>query len=308
MPHHRYAFSPLFALAFVLVGTSGFKSETRPDQRNAILISWDGALREHVRSDLGRKELPHLARLASEGALVDIDVTGHQTDTKSGHAQMLTGYDPKLTGVYSNGNFNPIPAGYSIFERLQQAFGKKSMTTIMLTGKDHNLGSRGPSAGGHGEPYFLVRPNITVWDGDQLRPARTIAEKAIGYIDTYAGKGRFILFIHFPDIDLGGHRYGEGSDDYQRALVECDQLLGRILDELKNKGVDDRTLVYVSADHGFDVGTTHHGNATHIFLATNDPKVARNGEQRDITPTILSAMGVTLSTITPPLPGKLLSK
>ena len=51
MPHHRYAFSPLFALAFVLVGTSGFKSETRPDQRNAILISWDGALREHVRSE-----------------------------------------------------------------------------------------------------------------------------------------------------------------------------------------------------------------------------------------------------------------
>ena len=289
--------------AFILFGAAAFNPKTAPEERNAILISWDGALREHVRAALARGKLPNLAKLTHLGALVDIDVTGHQTDTKAGHAQLLTGYDPALTGVYSNGKFNPIPRGYSIFERLTQALGKQGITTIMLTGKDHNLGSRPPGLLSHGEPYFLVRPSITVWDGDQMRSASKVGEKAVSYIRNYANKGRFFLFIHFADIDVSGHRDGESSEAYDRALSECDLWLGKIMTELESLGADGRTLVYVSADHGFEVGTKNHGNAPHIFLATSDPSVAQAGQQRDVAPTILHAMGVDLAKISPALPG-----
>jgi len=298
----------LVSLAFMLLGASAFNAKTRPEERNAILISWDGALREHVRGDLARGKLPNLARLVRLGALVDLDVTGHQTDTKAGHAQMLTGYDPALTGVYSNGKFNPIPSGLSIFERLHQSLGMHGITTIMLTGKDHNLGSRAPGLLSHGEPYYLVRPGITVWDGDEMRQAFVVGEKAVNYVRDYAKKGRFFLFIHFPDIDLNGHSYGEDSDAYDSAMVECDRWLGKIMTELETQGIDGRTLVYVSADHGFEVGTKIHGNAPHIFLATSDSSVSQAGQQRDITPTILRAMGVDLSKIIPALPGKPLGK
>jgi predicted AlkP superfamily pyrophosphatase or phosphodiesterase len=296
------------SLAFIFFGAAAFNPSTRPKERNAILLSWDGALREHVRGDLARGKLPNLAKLARTGALVDIDVVGHQTDTKAGHAQMLTGYDPALTGVYSNSKFNPIPSGYSIFARLHQAFGERGITTIMLTGKDHNLGSRGPGWFSHGEPYHLVRPGITVWDGDQLRSASVVGQKAVDYIRDYAKRGRFLLFVHFPDIDLNGHRYGEDSEAYDNAMVECDGWLGKIMTELENQGIDRRTLVYVSADHGFEVGAKNHRNAPHIFLGTSDPSVSRAGQQRDITPTILHAMGVDLAKITPALPGRSLGK
>ncbi|HEY5282390.1 MAG TPA: alkaline phosphatase family protein [Polyangia bacterium] len=298
----------LGSLVFLFLGASAFNAKTRPEERNAILISWDGALREHVRGDLARGKLPNLARLIRLGALVDLDVTGHQTDTKAGHAQMLTGYDPALTGVYANGKFNPIPSGTSIFERLHQALGKHGITTIMLTGKDHNLGSRAPGLFSHGEPYHLVRPGITVWDGDEMRRADVVGEKAVSYIRDYAKQGRFFLFIHFPDIDLNGHSYGEDSDAYDSAMVECDRWLGKIMTELENQGIDGRTLVYVSADHGFEVGTKNHRNAPHIFLATSDPSVSQAGQQRDITPTILRAMGVDLAKISPALPGRPLGK
>jgi arylsulfatase A-like enzyme len=279
--------------------------QTRPEERNAILISWDGALREHVRDDLARGKLPNLAGWFARARWWILDVTGHQTDTKAGHAQMLTGYDPALTGVYSNGKFNPIPSGYSIFERLHQAFGKQGITTIMLTGKDHNLGSQRARLLSHGEPYFLVRPGITVWDGDQMRPASVVGEKAVSYIRSLrqAREGSFSSST-FADIDLGGHRDGEGSEAYDNALVECDRWLGKILTELETQGIDGRTLVYVSADHGFEVGGKNHGNAPHIFLATSDPSVAQAGQQRDIAPTILRAMGVDLAKISPALPGK----
>jgi predicted AlkP superfamily pyrophosphatase or phosphodiesterase len=296
-----------FLLVAILLAASAFKPQTRPEQRNAILISWDGALREHVRANVGSGKMPHLARLAKEGALVDIEVTGHGTDTKPGHAQLLTGYDPSVTSVYSNSKFGAIPRGYSIFERLQQAFGKNAVATIMLTGKGPNLGSQDPDAG-PAEPFFLIRPALTLWDGDQIRPARIIGEHAIRYIDRFAGKGRFFLFVHFPDVDVAGHTYGEASAEYDRALAECDAWLGRIMAELEKEGVADRTLVYVSADHGFDKGTKRHTSATHIFLGTNDANVSQAGEQRDIAPTVLTAMGVDLSKLTPRLPGKVLSK
>jgi predicted AlkP superfamily pyrophosphatase or phosphodiesterase len=298
----------LASFLYIFLGTSAFKPEMRVERRNAILISWDGALREHVRASLLHRKLPNLARLTGEGTLVDIDVVGHQTDTKSGHAQMLTGYDPKITGVYGNNNYRPIPRGYTIFERFHQALGKHGITTIMLTGKDRNLGSQGPTLTNNADPYYLVRSGITVWDGDRNRPANAVGEKAVRYIDDYAGKGRFFLFIHFADIDANGHKYGESSDEYDQALVECDRWLGKIMDQLEARGIDDRTLVYVTADHGFTPGVKTHSHATNIFLGTNDPKVTRNGQQRDIMPSVLASMGIDYSQIVPALPGKPLFK
>lgn len=299
--------SQVLAGLAILLLAAAFKPAVPPEQRSAILISWDGAGRERVRAAVAAGKLPNLARLAREGALVDIEVTGHPTDTKPGHAQMLSGYDPSVTGVYSNDRFRPIPRGYSVFERLHQAFGKRGLVTIMLTGKGPNLGSLTP-ADGAAEPFALTRPSITVWDGDRVRLARVVGKRAVRYVQRYASKGRFFLFIHFPDVDVAGHTDGEDSSAYERALVDCDAWLGRIVEAIAEHGASDRTLIYVTADHGFDKGTKRHSAATQIFLGTNDPQVGQAGEQRDITPTILSAMGVDPAKISPRLPGEVLGK
>ena len=296
-----------FVLVVLLFAVTAFKPSTSPEQRNAILISWDGAGGEHVRALIAAGKMSSLARLAKQGALVDIEVTGHGTDTKPGHAQMLTGYDPNLTSVYTNAKFGPIPRGYTLFERLHGAFGRKRFATVMLTAKGPNLGSQSPE-GTQPEPFSIARKSITVWDGDRIRPARSVGKRALRYIRKFAGKGRFFFFIHFADPDVAGHLYGEASSEYDRGLVECDRWLGEIMDALDASGISDRTLVYVTADHGFDKGTKRHAAATGIFLITNDPGVSRSGEQRDIAPTVLSAMGVDPTTITPRLPGKRLSK
>jgi predicted AlkP superfamily pyrophosphatase or phosphodiesterase len=297
----------ILAVALILVGAAAFQRTVPANQRSAILISWDGALREHVRRDLGQGKLPNLARLTQRGSLVDLDVVGHPTDTKSGHAQMLTGYDPQVTGVFSNRNYRPIPQGLTIFERLRQALGRDAITTIMLTGKDHNLGSQGPGLLLGADPYFFSRSGITVWDGDKNRPASVVGRKAVDYIAQLGGTRRFFLFVHLPDTDIAGHTYGEDSDAYDRALVECDHWLGKMLEEIARTGIDDRTLVYVTADHGFDVGSKQHGHAPHVFLGSSDASL-RSGQQRDIAPTVLSALGIDLSKLDPALPGKALGR
>jgi hypothetical protein len=75
--------------------------------RNIILVGWDGAQRNHVKESLSRGELPNLEKLSAEGALVAIDIY-RVTDTKAGWSQILTGYEPEVTGVFSNGNYQPI--------------------------------------------------------------------------------------------------------------------------------------------------------------------------------------------------------
>jgi len=52
--------SRLFLSVLVLVGATAFKPSTPPRQRSAILISWDGALREHINDSLKRSQMPNL--------------------------------------------------------------------------------------------------------------------------------------------------------------------------------------------------------------------------------------------------------
>jgi len=111
--------------------------------RNVILIGWDGAQREHVEQCLARKELPSLQRLIDQGRYVKIDVEG-TTDTKAGWTQILTGYYPEVTGVYSNSRFQPVPAGLSIFERLESNFGKDQFVTVAVIGKKQHCGEINP--------------------------------------------------------------------------------------------------------------------------------------------------------------------
>lgn len=131
-------FSILVIFSMVSIPLSQISSEEKTTPVRVILIGWDGAQREHVQECLGRGELPTLKTLMSQGAMVNIDVVG-KTDTKAGWSEILTGYGPDITKVYSNANFAPIPEGYTVFERLKQYYGKDFITGAVI-GKDHHVG------------------------------------------------------------------------------------------------------------------------------------------------------------------------
>lgn len=111
--------------------------------QNIVLFGWDGAQRDHVKECLSRRELVNLQKLIDEGAFVNIDIEG-QTDTKAGWTQILTGYYPEVTGVYSNRQCQPIPKDLSIFERLEANFGPDKFVTVAVIGKSGNVGAAAP--------------------------------------------------------------------------------------------------------------------------------------------------------------------
>lgn len=367
----------LIMLAVMLVALCApawsFDPSTPPAQRNAILFSWDGVQREHLNECLSRNELPNLAALIKEGKLVNIDISGHNTDTKAGHTQMLTGYDPEVTGVYSNGKFRAIPAGLTIFEILEKQFGDENITTLAVTGKTHHVGACPPStpeqiadakakleqlkagqakpgakknkAGGTGaqatggktgvtdidaaaqaqqkrkaqtqklnaiiqnnagEPFLNASKAMDVWDGEKSRTHEVNGPLMMSYLDKY-GKGRFFAFFHFSDPDHTGHNHGENSKEHNDAIIACDKWLGETVKKLKELGMYDKTMIFVTADHGFDEGKTSHSNAPKVYLGSN-VKLTRGGHQRDIAPTILSEMGVDISKLQPKMTGSVLTR
>jgi len=132
----------VFAILGLIIATPA--AEAAKDQpRNIILFGWDGAQRDHVNECLSRKELPTLQKLIDEGAYVKIDIEG-VTDTKAGWSQILTGYYPEVTGVYSNRNYQSIPKGLSIGERLEKHFGPDNIVTLAVIGKKGHVDADPP--------------------------------------------------------------------------------------------------------------------------------------------------------------------
>ena len=269
--------------------------------RNIVLIGWDGCNRDVLKELIARKELPAVTGLVREGALVDITVTTGATDTKAGWAQILTGYKPEVSGVYSNRRFKPIPKGMTILERAKMSPGADNVYTAMIVAKKENLGNEVPNAAFPGGPYHFSHAGMDLFIND-LETNERVASRTLQTIEQQKDK-RFLIFAHFAEPDRAGHAHGEGSREYREAIKLDDASTGKIVGKLKELGLYERTLVYVVAEHGFDVGQTNHRDAPYIFCATNDRKVTRNGDRADIAPTILKRFGADLSAIDPPLSG-----
>ena len=272
--------------------------------KNVILIGWDGAQRNHLLECLDREELPNLAKLISEGTLVAIDIS-EVTDTKAGWAQILTGYVAEINLVFSNRQYEPIPSGYTIFERLEEFFGPDDFVTLAVIGKKGNVGADPPQYKQDqvipGQPFYNAAMKMDKYTNG-LEEDEIVGRMTIEQLERYQDEP-FFFFVHFAEIDKMGHKYGENSREYNDALISADTWTGRILETLKDLGLYNETLIYVTADHGFDEDKKSHKDAPHVFLATNDEEINRPGERWDIAPTILDRFGFDLGDINPPFSG-----
>ena len=260
---------------------------------NVILFGWDGAQRAHVKECLSRRELPTLKGIADRGRLVAVDVV-RTTDTKSGWAQILTGYQPEKTGVFSNSRYQPIPEGYTVFERLEQAYGALFVTVAVIAKKDH-VGD------GEGLPYANASGHMDHFDGG-LSQNEVVAQRAMQYLEQYRDRP-FFFFVHFAQPDTSGHAKGENSQEYTDGLISDDYWTGQVLAKLRALGLYGKTAIYITADHGFDEGLRSHNDAPYVFLATTDKGVERRGLREDIAPTIYDRLGIERSAFSPELDG-----
>ena len=199
---------------------------SRADIKRAIIISFDG-----LRPDaIDEAPMPNLAALRAESA--NNPLTAYTIDypaTSPSHASMLTGMCMEDHGVIYNKFF--MYMGYAKGPDIFQLAHDAGLRTVMIVSKD--------------KLRQLAEPETTdVFEVDYGEPA--ILRGVLPQIDQDFG----LMFIHVATPDNRGHKYGWMSGEYLKVLRDGDEVLGSIIQELKDKGMYDSTFILVTSDHG----------------------------------------------------------
>ncbi len=258
--------------------------------RAVIIVIWDGTQRAHLLEMLNGGQLPNLTAFAAENQPLTWPViksetcrpgsqAGYRTETGPGNSAIATGLGYTGMANWANDDPHPIPDGLTLWEW----FKGRGYTTGIVSSKDLPFWPNTTLNNARGEiDYWKVARQPQSW----------VTDNALTFIRTYAGS-RFFLWIHYQEPDTLGHSNGENSAEYSQGLVIDDRELGRIVGELRARGMLDETLLILTTDHGFNEGGTQHDTCSadtkDLFLAVNNRGRGLTGcvrYQTDITPCI----------------------
>lgn len=222
--------------------------------------------------------------------------------TRPQHAQMLSGYSPRTTGIFRNSGSSKMPPGYTLYERIKALVGP-DVRTVHVAGRKYV--SRGVMrwAAHNGSVDYHERRG-----GPDRRTGWRTTARVQPLIQEIAGD-RFFVFIHYKEADITAHIVGDASPAYKEAIMLVDRQLGQLLSGLDLAGVLEQTAVLVTTDHGFN-GRFHssreHMSIIETWIAALNVELRTDVPAKllDLTPTILSLYGVEHPEVDPPLEGE----
>ncbi|UCF37625.1 MAG: sulfatase-like hydrolase/transferase [Acidobacteriota bacterium] len=307
------------------VGTVGDASKMQPAgpeelvrfDGNVLLVTID-TLRADYLSCYGNKVVstPNIDALAERGVLFEQAVVQVPLTLPS-HASILTGAYPRVHGVRDIGGFvldQRIPTIASIAS-------DAGMETGAFVGAAV-LDNRFQLARG----FDTYVDDMTAPSEDEKLPgviaevrAKLVSDRAIewlrGRLKAGVGKEpgqRFFMWAHYYDphrpFDPPEPYKSRYRDDlYAGESAYTDAEVGRLLDFLKEQGLEDSTLVVLLSDHGESLG--EHGEFTHgVFLYDSTmhvpmimagprvkpgQRVKQQVRSIDVMPTIASYLGLS---------------
>ncbi len=248
--------------------------------KNVVLISLDGFSRERFTEFRGN--LNTIKSLIDEGwRYYNVTNFVYYTQTRNGHATMLSGYLGKFTGLYGNRYvYHPLPVGFSFLEKAEEEYGSGNVASAFISGKYKNIFPAFNKSMYQSLDYVHIKEEL---------PYET-SDYCIDFLEKHKNC-RFVAFFHFRDPDKTGHLSGEGSVEWVESLIDVDRELDDILSVLKKFGTYNDTLIYITSDHGFEKKGYSHPHEPYIWLLTNDEEAKVNINNtliglQDIAPTI----------------------
>ncbi|MCX2453421.1 alkaline phosphatase [Pedobacter sp. PLR] len=94
----------------------------------------------------------------------------------------------------------------------------------------------------------------------------------------------YFTFVHFDEPDHTGHEIGHRTPAYYEQLKKVDERIGKIVQAVKDAGIEKETIIIVSADHG-GTGKGHGGKTldeVQIPWVINGAGVKKNHKIKDV--------------------------
>ncbi|KAJ6820613.1 uncharacterized protein M6B38_396245 [Iris pallida] len=214
-----------------------------------ILISADGFRFGYQH----KAPLPSIRRLIANGTSADLGlVPVFPTLTFPNHYSIVTGLYPSSHGVVNNHFLDP--ASGSRFSMSSHDPRWWLGEPLWETVANHNLtaatyfwpGSEVPKGSWHCPPKFCQHYNGSV-------PFEDRVDTVLAYFDHHDTVPSFVT-LYFEDPDHQGHLFGPDDREITDAVVRIDDMVGRLIRGLEERGVFDDVTLILLGDHGM-VGT-----------------------------------------------------
>jgi choline-sulfatase len=235
-----------------------------PGRPNLVLVTLDTVRADHLGCYGDSQAItPALDGLAAEG-LRFTSASSTVPLTLPSHTTILSGLLPPHHGLRNNGAGLLAP-GTPTLATLLAAAGYRTAAFLGAFVLDHRFGL----AGGF-EVYDDEIPRDpkagTILEAE--RPGRDVMDRALGWLRKDDARP-FFLWVHLYDAHAPYRPPAQWAAKhpgrpYDGEISEVDEQVGRLLAELKSRGLDGRTVVAVAADHGEGLG--EHGELTHGLL------------------------------------------
>jgi predicted AlkP superfamily pyrophosphatase or phosphodiesterase len=237
---------------------------------HVVVISLDGFSARALQNP--HLPLPNLRRLMAEGAYAKAMVPVNPTITWPNHTAIVTGVDASVHGVL----FNGLPVRKNSTVEVVESVDKAKLvhaTTVYdlafragLTTAEvdwvaiQNSGTitwsfpEEPSAEGAVQRELVAAGIVNT---GQIRdfPKLPITERdehwqnaAIEILKTHKPN---LMLLHFLTTDSVQHQYSPNTLAADAALILADQRVGRVVEAIREIGIEKRTTVIVVSDHGF---------------------------------------------------------
>jgi predicted AlkP superfamily pyrophosphatase or phosphodiesterase len=279
------AFRRIF-LAVCLSGAMSAACVAAAESHSSLVIVVDGLRPDYVTPEL----MPNLHAFGEAGVIGEQHHAVFPTVTRVNSSSISTGTYPRAHGLMHNTIFlpdaspDPIDTGdafallsaeqktrqlltaRTLGELLAQAGKKVLVVSSGTTGSALLLNPTLPEGAALLSSRDLVRPPSLRARADAVlgpAPASAYPNRAGNRwaIDAYLEIGLKeirpdVTLMWLTDPDGTAHRFGPGAPKTVEALRHIDEELGRLFAALSERGLRDRTNIFITADHGF---STHGG-------------------------------------------------
>lgn len=281
----------------------------RSNGLNVVLVTLDTTRADRMGCyGYGKGRTPALDALAESGVLFEMARTTYPM-TLPAHTSMLTGLYPPEHGLRIN-NRGRLGSSVPVLAEILRGANYDTAAFLASVVLDSDFGlDRG---------FQTYDDEIIGKDPERpetgVREGRVVMDRALQWLKG-RGSRNFFCWIHLYDAhspyDVRRETFGRQFEDqpYDAGIACADLELKRLIDELKSRQLDSKTLVVVVGDHGECL--MEHNEATHAFqlydttlhvpLVFAGPPFVKPGHRVatgvsvvDLMPTILDCLEIPL--------------
>ncbi len=284
----------------ILTPRKAFIPDELKDKLNIVLFTIDTLRADHLECyGYDRVKTPNLNRLAAEGVRF-ADFISQAPLTLPSHCSIFTGTYPLFHGVRDNGGFYLDSKHVTLAERLKE----KGYQTGAFVGA-FVLDSRWGLD--QGFDYYFDNFDLTKYKRISLDAVQRRGDEVIGearrWIEANVGQ-KFFAWIHLYDphtpydppepfkTQYAGRMFGL----YDGEIAYVDQLIGEFIEFMKARGLLEKTLVIITADHGESLG--EHRESAHGFFIYDAvlriPLIIRFPQKSGIEGVVVSAQAQSI--------------